>query len=80
MSGYGVYDAATVDAQTDSMIREIEQQHERIEQLESLVRDMWLTWKRLDLEGDWPTSGHNGWKTFNQRMAALGLGVDDDQD
>lgn len=46
---------------------------ERIEQLESLALDMYLTWKRLDLEGDWPTSGHNGWKTFEQRIAALGL-------
>lgn len=50
---------------------------ERIARLESerdeLVRDMYLTWKRLDLEGDWPTSGHNGWKTFEGRIEAMGI-------
>ena len=46
------------------------------EELRELVRVMHLTWKRLDLEGDWPDSGHNGWKTLERRMAALGIEVD----
>ena len=45
----------------------------RIEQLETLVRNMWLTWKRLDLEGESPGRFHNGWKTFVSRMEELGL-------
>lgn len=43
--------------------------------LRELVSDMFLTWKRLDLEGDWPASGHNGWKTFERRMAEFGIEV-----
>lgn len=57
--------------------------HERVEELErenaelrELVRCMWLTWKRLDEEGDWPTSGHNGWRTFMGRMRELGMDVE----
>ncbi|ACV22587.1 Uncharacterised protein [Slackia heliotrinireducens] len=41
--------------------------------LRRLVSDMHLTWKRLDLEGDWPESGHNGWRAFERRMAELGV-------
>lgn len=55
-----------------------QQQDERAE-LESLVRDMFLTWKRLDLEGDWPDSGHNGWRVFMSRLAALGILDDADE-
>lgn len=46
------------------------------EELRELVRDMWLTWKRLDLEGDWPSGGHNGWRTFEKRLRDLGMEVD----
>lgn len=46
-------------------------------ELRELARTMHLTWKRLDLEGDWPTSGHNGWKTFERRLGALGIEVEE---
>ena len=41
--------------------------------LRMLARDMYTTWKMLDERGDWPDSGHSGWKTFKQRLRGLGI-------
>lgn len=56
--------------------------NELLKKRDDLIRDMFLTWKRLDLEGDWPThvdkvhNGHNGWKTFERRVRDMGIDVE----
>lgn len=52
--------------------------YDRASTLAALVRKMYLTWKRLDLEGDWPDSGHNGWKTFTAWLKALEIDTECD--
>lgn len=42
-------------------------------EMEDLLRAMYYTWKRLDLEGEGWNSGHNGWKTFIKRLVRLGI-------
>lgn len=78
----GYEELVAVNAEITQAMENIEQACEDMNELNEglvrLVREMWLIWKRLDLEGDWPHSGHNGWKVFVKQMVELGIWVDDD--
>lgn len=81
---YGIYNHETVNNCIDSMVREIEQQQERIAELESLVRDLWDGYdcfqcplfcdackvkSQEQMEAVWPCR-------MMQRISTLGIEVD----
>ena len=62
---YEMYNTETVNNCIDSMVREIEQQQERISELESLVRDMFSDDKCFRNRREW----------YRKRMKELGIEV-----